>query len=215
MIISASTWEKHLGNHLDTSNSDGHISEATHLLYFRVNSMMHKFCSAASDVKYFLFKSYCMSLYGCQLWNFESVCVNKFYVAWRNCCRRLFYKTHSDLVHLLCDVAEDVDVQLHCRQLKFIKNCLSSENTIIRLCGQLAINGSKSDVSCSINHIRYLYNLNKYSLNMNNKCLKVKQEGKIQQAGIMKDFMHMREHILLHTKDKLNVYEIIEFLCTS
>ena len=103
----------------------------------------------------------------------------------------------------------------HCRQLKFIRNCLSSENTIIRLCGQLASNGSKSDVSCSINHIYYLYNLNKYSLNMNNKCLKVKQEGKIQQAGIIKDFMHMREDILLHTKDKSNVSEIIEFLCTS
>ena len=83
-----------------------------------------------------------MSLYGCQLWNFESVCVNKFYVAWRKCCRRLLdvpYKTHSGLVHLLCD-DEDVDVQLHCRQLKVIKNCLNSENTIIRLCGQLAIN---------------------------------------------------------------------------
>ena len=158
-----------------------------------------------------------MSLYGCQLWNFEFVCVNKFYVAWRKCCRRLLdvpYKTHSDLVHLLCD-DEDVDVQLHCRQLKFIKNCLSNENTIIRLCGQLAINGSKSDVSCSINHICYLYNLNKYSLNMNNKCFKVKQEGKIQRAGIIKDFMHMREDILLNTKDKSNVSEIIEFLCTS
>ena len=142
---------------------------------------------------------------------------NRFYVAWCKGCRHLLdvpYKTHLDLVHLMCD-DEDVDVQLHRRQLKFIKNCLSSENTIIRLCGQLAINGSKSDVSCSINHICYPYNLNKYSLNMNNKCFKVKQQGKIQRAGIIKDFMHMREDILLNTKDKSNVSEIIEFLCTS
>ena len=76
--------------------------------------------------------------------------------------------------------------------------------------GHLAINGSKSDVSCS-NHICYLYNLNKYSLNMNNRCYKVKQEGKIQRAGIIKDFMHMREDILLNAKDKSNVSEIIEF----
>ena len=67
VIISASTWEKHLNNYLDAGNSDRHISEAIHLLYFRVNSMMHKFCSAASDLKYIIFKSYCMSLYGCQL----------------------------------------------------------------------------------------------------------------------------------------------------
>ena len=32
VIISASTWEKHLGNHLDTSNSDRHISEAHSLV---------------------------------------------------------------------------------------------------------------------------------------------------------------------------------------
>ena len=35
---------------------------------------------------------------------------------------------------------------------------------------------------------------------MNNKCFKVKQQGKIQRAGIIKDFMHMREDILLNTK---------------
>ena len=217
VIISASSWEKHLGNHLDTINSDIHIKQATNLLYFRFNSIMHKFCSATSDLKYFLFKSYCMALYGCQLWNFESVFVNKFYVAWRKYCRRLLgvpYRTHSDLVHLLCG-DEDVDVQLHCRQLKFIKNCIKSENSIVSLCSQLAINGSKSDVSCSINHICNVYNLNKHNLQMSSKCSKLYQEEKVQQAGVIRDLMCMREDILLATEDKSNVSELVEFLCTS
>ena len=89
VVIFASTWEKHLGDHSDANDSDRHISQAIHLLYFRFNSVMHKFYSATSDLKYFLFKTYCMALYGCQLWNFESVCVDKFYVAWRKYCRRL------------------------------------------------------------------------------------------------------------------------------
>ena len=89
VVIFASTWEKHLGNHLDANDSDRHISQAIHLLYFRFNSVMHKFYSAISDLKYFLFKTYYMAFYGCQLWNLESVCVDKFYVAWRKCCRRL------------------------------------------------------------------------------------------------------------------------------
>ena len=158
---------------------------------------MHKFYSVTSDLKYFLFKAYCMALYGCQLWNFKSVCVDKSYVAWRKCCRRLLdipYKTHSDLVHLLW-ADDDVDVQLHCRQLKFIKNCLKSTNSIVRLCCQLAINGSKSVVSCSINHICYLYNLNKYNLNMSSKCFKVKKESTIRWYH-QRFHMHMKRHVI-------------------
>ena len=190
-------------------------TQAIYLLYFRFNSVMHKFYSATSDLFFtFLFKTYCMALYGCQLWNFESVC--KFYVAWCKCCQHQLdipYKTHSDLVHLLCE-DDDVDVHLHCRQLKFIKNCLKSTNSIVGFCYQLAISGIKSDVSCSINHICYLY-LNKYNLNMSSKCFKVKKESTIHKAGIIKDVICIREDILLTSEDRSNVSEIIELLCTS
>ena len=78
MVIFASTWEKHLGNHLHANGSDRHISQAIHLLYFRCNSLMHKLYSAISDLKYFLLKAFCKALYGWQLWNFEHVYVDKF-----------------------------------------------------------------------------------------------------------------------------------------
>ena len=74
----------------------------------------------------------------------------------------------------------------------------------------LAINGSKSNVSCSINHICYLYNLNMYNLNMSGKCFKVKKESTIHKAGIIKDFISMREDILLTSKDRSNVSEITD-----
>ena len=64
-------------------------------------------------------------------------------------------------------------------------------------------------------HICDLYNLNKYNLNMSNKCYKVTKESTIHKAGIIKDFICMREDILFTTKDRSNVSEIIEFLCTS
>ena len=59
-----------------------------------------------------------MALYGCQLWHFESVFVDKFYVAWRKCCWHLLdipYKTYSDLVHLLCE-DDDVDIFFYCHK---------------------------------------------------------------------------------------------------
>ena len=107
-----------------------------------------------------------MALYGCQLWNFDSSITEKVYIAWRKCCRRLLQvsnRTHSNLINLLCaDV--DIGVQLHRRQLKFLQNCQSSPNSIVRLCYNLVLKGSKSDVSCSLNYLSSQYSLDKYRL---------------------------------------------------
>ena len=35
VVIFAITWKKHLGNHLDANDSDRHISQPIHFLYFR------------------------------------------------------------------------------------------------------------------------------------------------------------------------------------
>ena len=58
VVIFANTWETQLCNHLDANDSDRHISQAIHLLYFRFNSVMHNFYSATSDLRYFLYKKY-------------------------------------------------------------------------------------------------------------------------------------------------------------
>ena len=118
------------------------------------------------------------------------------YIAWRKCCRRLLQvsnRTHLNLVHLLCaDV--DIDVQLHRRQLKFLQNCQSSPNSIVRLYYNLVLNGSKSDVSCSLNS---LSSLDKYHLNCYNRieCLRFPVSKTL--AGTIKDFIEMRDYTLL------------------
>ena len=154
-----------------------------------------------------------------QLWNFDSSITEKVHIARRKCCRHLLQvsnRTHSNLIHLLCaDV--DIVVQLHRQQLKFIQNCQSSPNSIVRLCYNLVLNGSKSDASCSLNYLSSQYSLNKYQLYCYNRmeCFKVHREQDIVTAGTINDFIEMRDCTLLPDCDKNNISHIIYFLSSS
>ena len=144
--------------------SDKYITDAVHTMYSRFNSLMFKFYSATSELKYFLFKTYCMALYGCQLWNLDSSVTEKVHIAWPECCRRLLKvsnRTHSSLVHLLC-VDVDIDMQLHRIKIKFLQTFQSSPKSIVRLCYNHVLNLSKADVSCSLNFLSSQYSLDKY-----------------------------------------------------
>ena len=76
-----------------------------------------------------------MSLYGCQLWNFSHIAImEKLFIAWRNCARRIFKlpsRTHRCLVHLICEDSS-ISVKLHKRFIKFfISSCESAINVLI------------------------------------------------------------------------------------
>ena len=103
------------------------------------------------------------------------------------------------------------------RQLKFLQNCQSSPNSIVRLCYNLVLRGSKSDVSCSLNYLSSQYSLDKYQLYCYNRmeCFKVPSEQDIAIAGTINDFIEMRDCALLPDCDKNNISHIIDFLSSS
>ena len=80
--IKRSSCEIHLGNDLDSTYSEKYIDNAIKYLFHSFNSVMYHFCYTKADLKYFLFKTYCMSVYGSQLRNYDSKHIDKFYVAW-------------------------------------------------------------------------------------------------------------------------------------
>ena len=63
--------EAHVGNIISTDiyNDDMSISKACNEMYAKLNVLYLKFGMCSPDVLYKLFNSYCMSLYGSQLWN--------------------------------------------------------------------------------------------------------------------------------------------------
>ena len=127
--------EKHLGHEIssDYNMLDRIVTAACNDLYTRTNLLLSQFGKANCNIVYKLFKNYCMSIYGCQLWNYEDKSINLFKVAWRKCVRKIYkipYNTHCDLVHHICDDL-NIDEQLHKRFIKFFINAMNSNNDIV------------------------------------------------------------------------------------
>ena len=67
-----------------------------------MNSLLADFSYCNSDTIFMLFKSYCMNIYGSQIWKFYNNEVNIFFTAWRKAIRQIYklpYRTHNILIN--------------------------------------------------------------------------------------------------------------------
>jgi hypothetical protein len=223
--VEPSSYECHLGNLIGPELGDAHIRKCVAELYGRTNVIQSQFRYAHSFTRYRLFKSFCMSVYGCQLWDFSSNMVNQFFTAWRKCIRRIWdlpYRCHSNLLSFICDDLP-VDLQLHKRFLKFIWKAYNSENMCSQVCATLAIAGSSSAACRSLNFICLKYGINKYSA-MSKSCGKLMSDLRElpdleleAEAHRIKELIQIREFPHDYDFDFSNdeLADLIEFLCTD
>ena len=81
-----------------------------------------------------LFKSYCSSMYGCELWALNKDSVELFCVAWRKALRRVLnlpYNTHSHLLPILADTIHTFD-EICKRSARIITSCLFSPSRLVQ-----------------------------------------------------------------------------------
>ena len=114
LIQTISTWETSYQQILQTETLQKtfviYINEAIGLLYsdFRV-------CDSSTLDS--LHRTYCMHMYGCELWDINYK--YEFKVAWRKIKRRIWglpYKAHNAIIH---NLSYNIDLQLDTRVLKF------------------------------------------------------------------------------------------------
>ena len=79
----------HLGHVIGESACKTMIGNAVNDLYIRTNILLSKFSHCQTSVRYTLFRTYCMSIYGSNIWNLSSPDCERFYVAWRKCVKRV------------------------------------------------------------------------------------------------------------------------------
>ena len=180
----------------------------------KFNLLVAQFSYVNVDVKYDLFKCFCLSVYGSQLWNFESKLCDKYYVAWRKCVRRLFKlptRAHSNLLHLVCEDLP-IEAQLHCRFGNFLNSCLQSKNDLIRLVCNNALGNPRSNLSMTTNFIRHKYKMkrdcNDFALNIRRSVSQTTDEGLLQKGLLVKDFLRMNDY-----QTDGDIVDIIEYLC--
>ena len=135
--VSVVKHEKHLGiflstHFLSTNIYDRNIISNVCDLYQRSNLMISDFRVCDCITLDSLFNTYCIHMYGCELWNLSCKYIDEFKVAGRKIKRRvwrLHAQAHNTIVNnLTCDV----DHQLDNRMLKFIHMCLNHHNQVCR-----------------------------------------------------------------------------------
>ena len=96
---------EHLGNiiHIRARNS---VEKVIRIFNTKVNALIANFWFAPIDVKYRLFIAHCMPLYGAQLWDYDSVECERFFIAWRKAVRKLLH----------------IPARAHCNRLSSISN---------------------------------------------------------------------------------------------
>ena len=108
-----------------------------------------------------LLSTYCLDLYGSQLWNYSGIDVQSFYVAWRKTIRRLWKlpnTTHCSLLPSINDCIL-IDIVLEQRCAKFIWSCLNSYNTIIKTTALSAISSGGSTFGDNYRYLSYCITL--------------------------------------------------------
>jgi hypothetical protein len=153
--IECAAQDKHLGNVIGFFNEEEVIDNVIKDFNKRVGMIRSHFKWLAPDCAYHLFKSFCMPLYGSVLWNFSHRSVNRFYTAWRKairCILHLHPRSHSCFLAPVCNDV-DVEIQLLCRNVRFLRSLERSNNRVVRCCFQLVQNGSRSTVSRSFSKL--------------------------------------------------------------
>ena len=156
---------KFLGSVLCKDILDRDINSTIHTFYRKYNEIKLDFSMLSSELKSKLIDTYCMDLYGSNLWNFASGYVNKLYTAWRKAIRSIWklpYITHCKFIHVINDTLP-VDIILEKRCIKFIWSLIHSENVIVKSVISSAISSKHSVLGENYRYFSYKYNITPYT----------------------------------------------------
>ena len=152
---------KHLGRILSPGTPDISTKGAVRDLVMRFNVLMTRFRFCSPEVRYRVFKTYCVIAYSSQLWNFDDKYVHQYFAARRKCIRRVWDLPPTTHCHLLPGICKDDGIihQLLLRSVNFIRNCVHSKNYLVQLASKRSMSGSCSSISSTIAFIRHNYNV--------------------------------------------------------
>ena len=92
-----------LGVSVTSTIKERNVNSSVQKFYCRVNNVLYHFNDLPCDIKAKLLDSYCLNVYGSQLWNYSKHDVDMFFTPWRKSIRRLWKisnTTHCFFYHL-------------------------------------------------------------------------------------------------------------------
>ena len=143
-VIELVPHESHLGNMIGQNCNRIQLHTSINEFNAKVNMINSHFHYIHNDILYKLFKTYCMPLYGSQLWDHSNKEIRKLF--------DLPYITHCDLLLYICDDCPPNE-QLYFRVISLCKRLANTDNNLSRICYAHAVSGSGSSVSNTISVI--------------------------------------------------------------
>jgi len=144
----------HLGHVItDTLDDCPDITKKLENFIWQVNDVLCFFGKVSCDVKARLFRAYCISFYGCELWDLSDSSLSAFCTAWRKALRHIWnlpYRTYCHLLPLLCNCIPVFD-EICKRSPKFLQTCLFHNTTLIRSVAQFSLTAGRNSSPCGRN----------------------------------------------------------------
>ena len=214
--------ETYLGNFIGSDIFDRAITQSVCAFNQSGNHLIADFSMIDSFSLHKLHSNYCMSLYGCELWNYNSRYINDIYVAWRKVIRKLFklpYRTHN---YLVCGIVECITVKLDRRLTKFVHSMINSKNSTVRELIAHFLTTESSVFAENCRYLMYKYDISVFawygSLYDVMNCIKNIQNVSNEHASniaSIKELCKIRDKVVYSELSPLEANTLIELICTN
>jgi hypothetical protein len=171
LIENVEQWP-HLGHLIDSHLSDDEdIVSRRNSLVGQVNNFLCYFSKLDVSLRNRLFKVYCSSFYGCEIWDLYNNKIDELCIAWRKGVRRVWAlpgNTGCDILHLITDTIPVYD-EICRRVSNFIFACCESGSQLVKYVVNFGINYSHT--SSPIGRNALLCSL-RYNVSVQDVCTK-------------------------------------------
>ena len=199
---------EHLGHVITNQLSDNaDILKRRNDFVGQVNNVLCFFNKLNPGVKYKLFQSYCMSIYGCELWLLSNDKINDFCVVWRKSLRRIWglpHNTHCYLLPMLSWCLPLFD-EICRRSLNFINACTRNSSSLVRAVANYGIQYGRHNSFLGHNALlcagRYNYRIGDFSSGkVNIQCVVNNYVNSLVDGTQIRTACFVHELVLLRQK---------------
>ena len=217
------TWS-HLG-HLFSANllDDNDILARRNSFIGQTNTFLCNFSKVDVSVRNMLFKSYCSSHYGAELWDLTNRKIEDYCVAWRKGLRKVWklpYDSSSSNVALVSNTVPLLD-ELCRRVMNFIYSCLHCDSNLVRsivLHGIAARSSSpigRNAAFCSLRYNMQIGSIGDYKLTGRHCFERYTSKLNIDaldRATALREIIYVREGLYQFSDNNFSIYDADSFI---
>ena len=187
--VKTSLHEKHLGNFISNNIYDRNIKEHVCRFIGKTNAILCDFGCCDSSTLVNIHRTFCMDLYGCELWKISSKYTEEMHTAWRIAMRKIWKlhaRTHNNLI---CNIRSNFTHSLEKRHISFIYNALHHPNELVRLLLHVKLASANSVFAEIFRYLSFKYQITREDWNKPHSFLL----GKVKLKALCMYNLHVRQ----------------------